>query len=271
MNQTENNRFIIDGKSLLVLFAGFIFTSILAQSIYFFFASVFGINLMKNNWFWLLINTLSFVLPIGAMYELCLKPKNQTFYFKLKINKTNYLIPILMMMFGLMLVIEFFISFIPTTGPVLGDWYNQMDQQFKSIAQDPIVFVLMVVVAAPILEEVFFRGVLLQGFINKGFSSQKAIFITSLIFGVIHANPWQLVGAGVLGIFLGWIYYKTNSLLYPILLHAFNNLISTIIFYFSNTENIFDVFNISKYMSLTIGCVTFIIFFIIFSRLSRKS
>ncbi len=41
-------------------------------------------------------------------------------------------------------------------------------------------------------------------------------------------NPWQFVGAFFLGLFMGWVYYKTRSLLPTILMHASTNLVAFI-------------------------------------------
>ncbi|ARS34104.1 CPBP family intramembrane glutamic endopeptidase [Pontibacter actiniarum] len=87
--------------------------------------------------------------------------------------------------------------------------------------------VLTVVVAAPVLEEVVLRGQLLRSLLHK-YSAAKAITWSSIMFAVIHMNPWQGVGAFVLGLFLGWIYYRTRSLWACIFFHFVNNLFSTV-------------------------------------------
>ena len=81
---------------------------------------------------------------------------------------------------------------------------------------------LMVVLAAPILEEIIFRGIMLDGLLEK-YSPLKSIIITSVLFGIVHLNPWQFVSAMAIGCFSGWIYYHTRNLTYSILIHAANN------------------------------------------------
>jgi len=39
-------------------------------------------------------------------------------------------------------------------------------------------------------------------------------------------NPWQFIGAGLLGIIFGIVYYRTKSLFLPMLLHFLNNTLS---------------------------------------------
>ena len=81
---------------------------------------------------------------------------------------------------------------------------------------------LLMVVAAPIFEELIFRGIILDGLLEK-YSPLKSILISSILFGVAHLNPWQFVAAVGIGCFSGWIYYHTRNLTFSILIHATNN------------------------------------------------
>ena len=81
----------------------------------------------------------------------------------------------------------------------------------------------------PIIEEIIFRGIIQKGMINNGVKPRNAILVSALIFGIVHFNPWQFIGAFLLGIVLGVVYFKTKSLLMSIFLHFFNNTIAEII------------------------------------------
>lgn len=82
--------------------------------------------------------------------------------------------------------------------------------------------ILTTVVLAPIMEETLFRG-LIQGSISTKYGPTAGILISALIFGLIHGIPQQVVNAFFIGIILGYIYYRTNSLLTVIILHFLNN------------------------------------------------
>lgn len=82
--------------------------------------------------------------------------------------------------------------------------------------------IFMTVLLAPVMEEVLFRG-LIQGSIEERDGAVKAIFIAALIFGLVHFIPQQAINAFFVGIILGYIYYRTRSLLTVMLLHALNN------------------------------------------------
>ena len=92
---------------------------------------------------------------------------------------------------------------------------------FKGIVIGIPGFVAVVIIA-PITEELFFRGIILNGLLLI-YKPIKSIFVSALLFGLIHLNPWQLLPAITAGILIGWIYYKTNNILLCILIHGFNN------------------------------------------------
>ncbi|RIJ48164.1 CPBP family intramembrane metalloprotease [Maribellus luteus] len=99
-------------------------------------------------------------------------------------------------------------------------------------------FVLMVI-AAPVLEELIFRGIILDGLL-KQYSPTKSILISSLLFGLVHLNPWQFVTGFIIGIFSGWVYYKTRSLSLAIVIHASANLSGYIARHFIDLEASMD-------------------------------
>lgn len=88
-------------------------------------------------------------------------------------------------------------------------------------------FIIGVVIIAPILEEIVFRGILLNGLLAR-YSPKYAIILSAVIFGLIHGKPLQIWGAFIMGLILGWIYFKTQSIGTTILLHSFLNLIALI-------------------------------------------
>ncbi len=103
------------------------------------------------------------------------------------------------------------------------------DDEFKFmvelIRQHPKLAFLTIAVAAPFLEEMLFRGIILK-FLLKKYPPRTAIIFSALIFGAYHLNPWQFVGATLIGLYLGYIYWRTGSLFYPVLLHFLNNAFS---------------------------------------------
>ena len=107
----------------------------------------------------------------------------------------------------------------------LGIEMDENTQQiFTSLMKEPWGYVA-VGILAPLAEEVVFRGAILRTLL--GIMSKKnhwvAIMISAAIFGVVHANLAQFINALLMGLLLGWMYYRTKSLVPGILLHWVNN------------------------------------------------
>lgn len=88
--------------------------------------------------------------------------------------------------------------------------------------------VLILVIVAPITEELLFRGLILDGFLRR-YTIRKSILMSALLFGVFHLNPWQFVGAFVVGALFAWWRVQTGSILPGILGHAFYNAIPMLV------------------------------------------
>lgn len=86
----------------------------------------------------------------------------------------------------------------------------------------PVLMFLMVVVAAPLCEELFCRGILLRGMLTHT-RPAAAIPMSALMFAVMHLNLAQGFVALCLGLLLGYVYYRTGCLWLTILMHATNN------------------------------------------------
>lgn len=81
---------------------------------------------------------------------------------------------------------------------------------------------LKVAVVAPVVEELIFRGLILQGF-RRNYNAFTSVVMSALLFALFHLNPWQFPATFVLGILLGWIMLRTNNILLAILGHSINN------------------------------------------------
>ena len=90
-----------------------------------------------------------------------------------------------------------------------------------------IVDILIIGVSAGVCEEVLFRGTIMRGF--ERFGARWAIVITGFLFGLWHMYFTSLFFAFTLGILLGYIAYRTNSLFGSMFAHFFNNTISVVI------------------------------------------
>ena len=84
---------------------------------------------------------------------------------------------------------------------------------------------MIAVIAAPVVEEILFRGIVLRS-MRKFAPAWASILISSILFGVYHLNIVQAAYATLMGIAAGILYEKKRNLLFPILVHFANNLIT---------------------------------------------
>lgn len=96
------------------------------------------------------------------------------------------------------------------------------------IAMDlnPGTALLLMVLCAPVTEELIFRKLLVDR--TAAYGEETAIVISGLLFGLFHGNLNQFTYAFVLGVFLGFIYVKTGNIVYSIILHMIINFIGSV-------------------------------------------
>ncbi len=81
---------------------------------------------------------------------------------------------------------------------------------------------LLVAIAAPIAEEIAFRGVVLPA-IGDRWGMWVGIAVSSLLYAAYHASMWLLVPTLVLGVALGWLTWTRRSLWPAVMLHVLFN------------------------------------------------
>ena len=115
----------------------------------------------------------------------------------------------------LSLALPDYAGFILENTSVLEDIESQIPWLYDGL------ILLLVLAIAPVVEELIFRGVLLQRWATK-WGMPKALAASSVLFGLLHLN--NPVGLTLFGLVMGLLYVRTRSLWVPIVCHALNNL-----------------------------------------------
>jgi membrane protease YdiL (CAAX protease family) len=105
-----------------------------------------------------------------------------------------------------------------------------MINAYKTAHFTPLLW-LAFIIAAPLYEEVFFRGFMFKGIENSRAGPIAAVVITSLAWAALHVqyNFVIIVSIFTGGLILGWARIKTNSIYIPIAMHVLQNLLATIV------------------------------------------
>lgn len=85
---------------------------------------------------------------------------------------------------------------------------------------------LAICIFAPVVEEIVFRGAVLRCLLKGAGRPWVAIAVSALLFALVHFNPAQMPHAFCVGLILGWMYYRTSSLIPGIMMHWVNNTVA---------------------------------------------
>ena len=120
--------------------------------------------------------------------------------------------------------------------PVLRRFYDAFMEVMGNLMGGPFWSTfLLAAIFAPIFEEWLCRGMVLRGLLTK-MKPGWAIVVSALFFALIHMNPWQALNAFIIGVIMGYVYYKTGSLWLTMLIHFVNNGSSVVLSQFTSLE-----------------------------------
>jgi hypothetical protein len=118
-------------------------------------------------------------------------------------------------------------------------WLEMFDQTQIFERRSTLEVVLAVsaaVAAAPIGEEMVFRGLFLQGLLRRGVNLVPAILASALVFAVSHLNPLAFPSLLELGVLFGFLYARTRSVWPSMAAHFGSNLTATLLYSLSKDQ-----------------------------------
>ncbi len=138
-------------------------------------------------------------------------------------------------------------SVVAAVGAVIPSaWLQEMMPELPNIAEQQFDMILRnrwgylaVGLLAPVAEEIVFRGAVLRSQLHAGGSLSPAassrsplvpIVVSAVLFALVHVNPAQMPHAFLVGLLLGWMYWRTGSILPAVAFHWANNSIAYILY-----------------------------------------
>jgi membrane protease YdiL (CAAX protease family) len=97
-----------------------------------------------------------------------------------------------------------------------------------------IVGLIMVGLLPAVCEEIMHRGLILKAYERRG--TYRALFISSLFFGLFHFDITNLLGTMFLGLVIGFYVIRTNSIFAGMLAHFMNNALAMTIMYLARNN-----------------------------------
>lgn len=144
--------------------------------------------------------------------------------------------------YGLAMVVRLLSMFIGSLfarGTGIGDSFHATEDLFDVYDMPTAVLTfIQLAVLAPIFEELWFRGLVLESL--RPYGNGFAIFISAVLFGLTHSNFEQFFYATALGVFLGYIAVSTRSIVTTTIMHAMFNSISGVMLLLAADKNVGD-------------------------------
>lgn len=181
-----------------------------------------------NTAIMLLYSTVTIVL-LGTWYRIASSPRRMPRRRAREIIHPKMLIALLILVAAMQYFSLYLVNLIAYLKP---DWYENYMDLVKSAGLNDITVLLALytIIAAPICEELIFRGVMLH-YASKGLPFWVANIIQAVAFGAFHMNFVQGSYAFLLGILLGIVFHLGKSIYLPILFHVLFNIWGTLFSY----------------------------------------
>ena len=136
--------------------------------------------------------------------------------------------------------------------PELPNW---LDNEFDMILSNRWGY-LAIGLLAPLSEEIVLRGAVLKELLKSPkLSPWAAIAISAVFFALIHMNPAQMPHAFLIGLLLGWMYWRTGSILPGVAYHWANNSIAYIMYniYPNPDMKLIEVLGSQQHVLMAVG------------------
>ena len=226
---------------LLLILLGWFFSII--------FSSLQLLNIFRNsnNLSLILTGLLELVFIVPSIIYLNKNNYSCKKYFKLNKISNKILFPLVIFSIGIVVLSDSIDRIINVYIPIPKFYEEMLNILIWNDIWSFLIIIINVVIVAPVIEEMIFRGLLLWGLEEKYKSIILPIILSSLIFTVIHSTPFLFIQIFLIGIILGYLSIKFNSILPGIILHSVNNF-STLLLLNLNKNN-FDFYLKNDFVS----------------------
>ena len=151
---------------------------------------------------------------------------------------------------------------VATLGSLIpSSWLQELMPELPNTAEKAFDLVLkdrwgyfIVGLLAPLSEELVFRGAILRELLKWKENPWIGIIISAMLFSLVHMNPVQMPHAFLVGILLGWLYYRTDSIIPGVIWHWVNNTIAYVMYNLTNPdETLLEYFGSQQRVLMAVG------------------
>ena len=207
--------------------------------------SVTDMNVGLMRWTTLLGQLLFILLP--ALLLVRARYPDPAGFLRLRVPHYREIVVSTIAMFALQQIMQVYmlvqdsIPLPPELQKLIETFKDMIDQTYRVLvtAKSPLEFAFVVVTVAlvpAICEELLFRG-LVQGAMEEAVGGMRAAIVAGVIFGAYHLNPFSLVPLVVLGVYFGYLVYRSGSITVSISAHFFNNFVACVALYLNVNDD----------------------------------
>ncbi len=214
----------------------------------------------------------AFLLPIPVFYLMSRGTKTQPMGLSLRCSTSRpvfYSLAIVFWGIALCISCSYLNSLFP---PITQGGYDLREMAKEYEGYRLILSFISTAIIPAFVEELLFRGLILSQL--RPYSQGSAVVISALLFGLMHQSPFQFLYATAMGIVLGIMYIKTNSIWLCVMLHFFNNfysVVQTYLLYQFGLETGAIISNILTIAVVGMGGIFGCLFFAIYRKDLAKS
>lgn len=131
---------------------------------------------------------------------------------------------------------------------------NLVEEEFDMILRDRFGY-FVVGLLVPLAEELVFRGAILRSLLKWNSRPWVAILISAVLFSAAHMNPAQIPHTLLIGLLLGWLYYRTDSIVPGVVFHWVNNTVAYVLYnFYPNPDlKLVDLFGSQQHVLMAVG------------------
>lgn len=204
--------------AIILLIVGLVLASITAGAVMFLSPTIIGITSVQMG---LLIGELFLPLPIYFWAKK--NSANLRKIFRINPVPLGTVAAALPLAIGLTVIIDELDRIAQILAPTPLEFSKIQEIVTISDPLSAIFIIGVVVIIAPLIEELVFRGFLQRILEYRIRDITRAVLYSALIFAFIHFNPWWIVQIYIIGVFMGYVAWRTNSVWISFIIHAVNN------------------------------------------------
>ena len=131
---------------------------------------------------------------------------------------------------------------------------NIIEEELDMILRERMGY-LVVGLLAPLAEELVFRGAILRSLLKWNSRPWVAIVISAALFSAAHLNPAQIPHTFLIGLLLGWMYWRTDSIVPGVVFHWVNNTVAYVLYnFYPNPDlKLIDLFGTQQHVLMAVG------------------